>query len=224
MTTAAVHYSASVMCANLGRLEEDFLALERAGCHELHFDVMDGLFVPNITLGSDFIHMAKKVCKLPCAAHLMISKPELYIERYAKAGADTISVHIETCRHAHRTLAQIRDAGASPGIAINPATPLSQIDYLLESVDRVMVMTVDPGYAGQKIVPNAFEKVEQLKQILVSNCLKVDIEVDGNINLPNAKHLVSAGANILVLGTSSIFTGAPTEQALRDFDSRLHAN
>ena len=219
---STVQYSASVMCANLGRLEHDLQELESAGCHELHFDVMDGSFVPNITLGFDFIRAAKACCSIPCAAHLMIVKPERYIERFVEAGCSTITVHAETCPHAHRTLAQIRSAGAAPGIALNPATPLSKIEYLLEDVDRVMLMTVDPGYAGQKIFTNAFEKVKQLKQILVSRCLKTGIEVDGNINLPNARRLVECGANILVLGTSSVFTGGSVADALRAFDRDLH--
>jgi len=216
-----VRYSASVMCANLGRLEEDLQALERAGCHELHFDVMDGNFVPNITLGFDFIRSAKRCCSVPCAAHLMIVHPERYIERFVEAGCSTITVHEETCPHANRTLSQIRATGASPGIALNPATPLSKIEYLLDDADRVMLMTVDPGYAGQKILPNAFGKVEQLKQILVSRRLKTAIEVDGNINVENARRLVDCGADILVLGTSSVFTGGPVGESLHEFDRQL---
>ncbi len=198
-------YAASVMCANLARLEDDLKALEAAGCDELHFDIMDGLFVPNFTLGVDFIKAAKGVCGLPCHAHLMITKPECYIERFVDAGCDVVSVHVETCPHAHRTLDQIRAAGASPAIAINPATPLTKLDFLLDHVDRIMVMTVDPGYAGQRIIPGAFERVKILKENVEYRERRIDIEVDGNIDVHNAAVLANMGACIFVMGTSSIF-------------------
>lgn len=195
------------MCANLARLEDDLRALERAGCDELHFDIMDGRFVPNFTLGFDFIKAARRVCALPCHAHLMITKPENYIERFVEAGCSAVTVHVEACVHAHRTLAQIRAAGASPGIALNPATPLTKLDFLFEYVDRVLVMTVDPGYAGQKIIPSAFERVRILHENIVYRERAIAIEVDGNINARNAAALANAGARIFVLGTSSIFKG-----------------
>jgi ribulose-phosphate 3-epimerase len=157
-------YAASVMCANLLRLEDDLKALEEAGCHELHFDIMDGVFVPNITLGFDLIKAVHKASSLPCSAHLMIVRPERYVQRFVEAGCASVTVHVEATLHAQRLLTQIREAGASPGIAINPATPLTKLEYLLDYVDRVLVMTVDPGYAGQKIIPNAFERVRILRE------------------------------------------------------------
>ena len=199
--------SASVMCANLARLEEDLQALEAAGVDELHFDIMDGNFVPNYTLGFDVIKAAKGCCNIHCNAHLMIERPERYIERFVEAGCDSLSVHVESSTHIHRVLHQIRDAGASPGIAINPATPLTALQYLLSSVDRVLVMTVDPGYAGQKIIPNAFERVRILRENIRYYEHRAKIEVDGNIDVTNAAKLVHFGAEILVLGTSSIFKG-----------------
>jgi ribulose-phosphate 3-epimerase len=204
---STLKYSASVMCANLARLEDDLRALEQAGCDELHFDIMDGQFVPNFTLGFDFIKAARRVCGLPCHAHLMITKPEDYIERFVDAGCNAVTVHVETCVHAHRTLAQVRAAGASPGIALNPATPLTKLDFLLDHVDRVLVMTVDPGYAGQKLIPNAFERVRILRDNINYRERAIAIEVDGNINARNAALLANAGATVFVLGTSSIFKG-----------------
>lgn len=210
-------WSASLMCAPLGRLEETITALEAAGCHELHFDVMDGLFVPNFTLGSDFVSMAKSICSMQCDAHLMITNPDDYIESFVEAGCDTISVHLETCTHIHRTLDHIRDAGASPGVAINPATPLTKLEYLLPKVDRVLLMTVDPGYAGQKMIPSAYERVRILRQNLDYANGAATIQVDGNINVRNAALLMNAGASNFVLGTSSIFKGGDVGTALPAF-------
>jgi len=213
------------MCADLGRLEEEFIALEAAGIDELHFDIMDGEFVPNFTLGSDFIKLAKSRVRTHCNAHLMVLRPERYIQRFVDAGADSISIHIEACTHPHRILAQIRDAGASPGIAINPATPLTKLDYLLPLADRVLVMTVDPGYAGQGIIRSGFERCKILNENIRYNEYSTRIEVDGNINVENAALLARAGAEIFVLGTSSIFTKERGDlgAALVNFTSAVHA-
>ena len=218
-------YAASVMCANLARLEDDLHALEEAGCDELHFDIMDGTFVPNFTLGFDFIRAARSVCSLPCHAHLMVTKPEAYIERFVEAGCSIVSVHVETCPHAHRTLDQIRAAGATPAIAINPATPLTKLEFLLDYVDRIMVMTVDPGYAGQTILPGAFERVRILKENVDYRKPSIQIEVDGNIDVNNAALLANAGAQVFVLGSSSIFKGdgLPLGQALPKFRTEVAA-
>lgn len=210
--------SASVMCADLLHLEDDLKALEAAGCDELHFDIMDGLFVPNFTLGFDMIKAARRACHLPCSAHLMITRPEDYIERFVDAGCEVVIIHVETCVHVQRALAQIRNAGASPGIALNPATPLAKLDYLVDFVDRVLVMTVDPGYAGQRILPGAYDRVRILKEVIDYRAPKVKIEVDGNIDVRNAALLSKAGAEIFVLGSSSIFTrDKDLRTALRQF-------
>ncbi|GMV99465.1 MAG: ribulose-phosphate 3-epimerase [Candidatus Hydrogenedentota bacterium] len=221
LTNSRLKYSASVMCANLARLEDDLKALEKAGCDELHFDIMDGVFVPNLTLGFDVIKAAKRVCGLPCNAHLMIVRPEPYIERFVEAGCDSITVHVETSVHANRTLSHIRKAGASPGIAINPGTPLTKLDYLLDTADRVLVMTVDPGYAGQTIIPNAFERVRILSENIRYRELRTAIEVDGNINLENAALLARMGASIFVCGTSSVFTGRDPGASLMAFREQV---
>jgi ribulose-phosphate 3-epimerase len=209
------------MCANLARLEDDLKALEAAGCDELHFDIMDGLFVPNFTLGFDFIKAAKKCCALPCNGHLMVTHPEDYIERFIEAGCNSVTVHVESCSQVHRQLMRIRELGASPGIGVNPATPLTRLEYVLDRVDRVMVMTVDPGYAGQKIIPGAFDRVRILRENIDYRKLPVVIEVDGNINVHNAAMLSRAGADMFVLGTSSIFTGAPLGEALARFKAAV---
>lgn len=209
--------SASVMCANLARLEDDLKALEAVGCDELHFDIMDGLFVPNFTLGFDFIKAARSCCNIPCSAHLMITHPEDYVDRFIEAGCASVTVHVESCQHPHRVLARIRDAGASPGIGINPATPLTKLDYLLDYVDRVMLMTVEPGYAGQTILPGAFDRVRIVHENLAYRELRAKIEVDGNISVRNAALLSRAGAEIFVLGTAAIFKGGELGEALSRF-------
>lgn len=214
-------WSASVMCADLGRLQEEFQALEAAGCYELHFDIMDGHFVPNLTFGPDFVRLAKRCCGLPCDVHLMITNAGRYIARFIDAGADSISVHIETCTHVHRTLRAIREGGASPGVAICPATPLTKLEYSLPFIDRVMMMTVDPGYAGQVIIPSAFERVKIVRENLNYHEIDACIQVDGNINATNAARLFAYGANVFVLGSSSIFDGRDVGQALAEFSAAV---
>lgn len=205
------------MCADFLHLEDDLQALEEAGCDELHFDIMDGMFVPNFTLGVDFVKAAVRACKLPCSAHLMVTRPEDYIERFVDAGCRTVTIHLETCTHAHAALTRVRKAGASAGIALNPATPLTKLDYLLDMVDRVMLMTVDPGYAGQRILPGAFDRVRILREVLSYRESRAKIEVDGNIDIRNAALLSKAGAEIFVLGSSSIFKGGNLGEALHEF-------
>jgi ribulose-phosphate 3-epimerase len=214
--------SASVMCANLGRLEEAFQQLEAAGCYGLHFEIMDGLFAPHLTVGFDFIKLAKKVCALPCTAHLMISRPERYIDRFVEAGADTVTVHVESCVHAHRALMQIKDAGASPGIAVNPATPLTKLTYLLPLAERVVVMTTDPGHSDQPLIASAFERVKILRENLDYQRRACSIQVAGNINVKNGAVLVNMGADHLVLGTAGISNGGDLSANYRAFCDDIH--
>jgi ribulose-phosphate 3-epimerase len=214
-------YAASVACANLARLAGDLEALEAAGCTELHFDVMDGLFAPDFTLGSDFVRVAKRCCSMPCAVHLMIVHPERHVGRFVQAGCDTLSVHVEACVHPHRVLTRIREAGVSAGIALNPATPLTKLDYLLEQVDRVIVMTVEPGSTNQEIGHSALDRVRILRENVNYRELTAKIEVDGNVTVRSAAVLANAGADMFVLGTPSLFNGADLKEALQAFNAAV---
>ncbi len=218
-----VKFSASVMCLDLGNLEREFKVLEGIGIDELHFDIMDGCFVPNITLGFDFIKLAKQITSLPCWAHLMVNRPERYLKRLADLKCSGVFIHLEACLHPHRVLNQIRELGMKPGIAINPITPLVELEYLLPSTERVLIMGVEPGYAGQKILPQTFERVKILSQKIRYEEMPIEIEVDGNINPVNSAKLIRMGANILVLGSSSIFFGFPRnyEESFPQFKEEL---
>ena len=200
-----IKVSTSMMCADFLRIGEVVKELEAAKADYLHFDIMDGQFVPNITLGPDMMKAIKKVTDIPFDTHLMIYEPEKYVERFIEAGSDLVVIHTEACRHLHRTINLIKSRGALAGIAINPATSLSALDYLLEDIFMVLIMAVDPGYAGQKMIPNAIRKIEQLKKRIDKAGLDAHIQVDGNVSFENAPKMVAAGADILVAGTSSVF-------------------
>ncbi len=201
----ALKISASLMCADLARLAEEVRELEAAGVDWLHFDIMDAHFVPNLTFGPDVVRALRPLTALPFDVHLMIEEPIDYLERFAEAGADIIVVHVEACRHVQRTLARIRDLGATPGAALNPATPLSALDHILDDVDIVLVMTVNPGFAGQKIVPATIPKVRALAERLRAEGREIAIEVDGNVTPENGRALAEAGATVFVGGTGSVF-------------------
>jgi len=197
--------SASVMCADFLHLEEVIRELESAKVDFLHFDIMDGQFVPNFTLGPDILKSMRGATDIPFDTHLMVYDPERYVESFAEAGSDIIVVHVEACRHLHRTIDLIKKNGAMAGVAINPATPLPTLDYVLEEVYMVLVMAVDPGFAGQKMLPCSIRKISELKDKIKSAGLDVHIQVDGNVSFENAPRMVSAGGDMLVAGTSSIF-------------------
>ena len=199
--------AASVLHADLLHLEDDFKALEAAGCSELHFDIMDGQFAPDFALSSHFVAAAKRACSLPCIVHLMVSQPEAHIQRLVDAGSDGIVVHTEASNHIQGLLARIRKAGVFPGIAINPATSLTRIDYLLDYVDRVLVMAVEPGCPKQHLIPNTFERVRILRENIVYRKLGVKLEVKGDLNPLNTARLIKAGAEIVVLDHSNLFDG-----------------
>jgi ribulose-phosphate 3-epimerase len=205
----------SILSADFGRLAEEVKALEAAGADWVHVDVMDGRFVPNITIGPLVVEAVRRATKLPLDVHLMIVEPEKYIGDFAKAGATTITVHQETCPHLHRTLQQIRAAGARPSVVLNPSTPLVTIEEVLGEVDQVLLMSVNPGFGGQAFIPATVEKVRRLRAMLDERGLaKVDIEVDGGINPETAKAVVTAGANVLVAG-NAIFKAPDYKAAIQ---------
>jgi len=197
--------SASLACADWLHLERDLQAIEEAGVEMIHIDIMDGTFVPNFALNMDVMRAVRKVCALPLDVHLMIESPERYLARFIEVGATYLTVHQEATRHLQRVLGEIRALGARAGVALNPATPLNVLDYVLEDLDLLLIMTVNPGFSGQKLVPAMLRKVAEARAMVKARGLEMDIEVDGNVSFEAAPHMVQAGANILVGGTSSLF-------------------
>jgi ribulose-phosphate 3-epimerase len=205
-----IKLSASVICADLADLASQVKQLEEAGVDMLHFDAMDGHFVPNLGLGPVVIEWVRKVTSLPFEAHLMIANPEQYIERFVAAGSQIVAIHAETVGDFRQIASRLRTLGASPAIAINPQTPVDQIEPFLDAVSQVLVMTVQPGFAGQPLVREALAKIGQIREIIEKRRLGIEIATDGNVSFQNAPAMVAAGANILVCGTSSIFSAGMT--------------
>ena len=205
----------SILSADFSRLGEDLSLAERNGITMLHIDVMDGMFVPSISLGFPVIESIRKKINMVFDVHLMIKEPERYVERFAESGADMITVHAEACLHLHRTIGQIRQLGVKCGVALNPATPLSVLDYVLEDVDMVLLMTVNPGFGGQSFIPAMYEKIKTLRKQITEKGLNTDIEVDGGIKASNAERALRAGANVLVAG-SAVFD-VDIEKKIKEF-------
>lgn len=206
-----VEIAPSILSADFTRLGEQIQIVERAGASIIHVDVMDGHFVPNITLGPFIVDWVRRATSLPIDTHLMIENPDQFIEAFAKAGANMISVHPEATYHLHRTIHYIREAGCRAGVVLNPATPIVMIEEVLDLVDYVLIMSVNPGFGGQQFIPSSLEKVRRLRDILRDRSLPVKIEIDGGIGPKNTAEVVAAGAEILVAG-SAIF-GAPDPTA-----------
>ena len=206
--------SPSILSADFSRLGEQIRELDEAGAQYVHIDVMDGSFVPSISFGLPVIKSIRGCTDRIFDVHLMIEEPGRYIDEFAEAGADLITVHAESCRHLDRTIEKIKEKGLLAGVALNPATPVSAISCVLEKVDMVLIMTVNPGFGGQKLIPYTVEKVRELRKIVDEQGLKTDIEVDGGVNLSNVGELMDAGANIIVAG-SAVFSGDVTENTIR---------
>ncbi len=192
----------SILSATFTRLGEEIAAVEDAGADWLHVDVMDGRFVPNITIGPPVVKAIRKVTSLPLDCHLMIVEPERYVDAFAEAGADTITIHVEACTHLHRTLVHIRSLGKRAGVTMNPSTSEESIRYVLDVCDQVLVMSVNPGFGGQSMIPSALRKVEAIRKMIDDSGLPIDLEIDGGINPVTAKQAISAGAHVLVAGSA----------------------
>ncbi|MFO0576736.1 MAG: ribulose-phosphate 3-epimerase [Polyangia bacterium] len=215
-----IRIAPSILSADFGRLAAEVEAITAAGADQIHVDVMDGHFVPNLTIGPMVVKALRKATRLPLDVHLMIERPELWVEEYARAGADILYVHPEACVHLHRVLQQIRAAGKQPAVAINPSTPLSCLEWILEDITAILVMSVNPGFGGQSFIPQVLRKIEELRDLLRVRRLsqQVTIAVDGGIKLDNIAEVARAGATTFISGSGIFETKsyAETIAAMKD--------
>jgi ribulose-phosphate 3-epimerase len=218
----AVRMAPSILSADLGRLAEEVREVERGGADWIHVDVMDGRFVPNITLGPVVVGAVRRATELPLDVHLMIVEPEKYVQAFADAGADIISVHVEASTHLQRTLAEIRRLGKRAGVVLNPHTPEGSIRYVLDDVDLILVMSVNPGFGGQEFLESTLPKVAALRQMIDRAGLSIELEVDGGVSKRTARRVVEAGARVLVAG-SAIFGQPDRAQAIAEIRSAAAA-
>jgi ribulose-phosphate 3-epimerase len=211
----------SILSADFACLGDQVREAEQGGADRIQVDVMDGHYVPNITVGPLVIEAIRPYCSIPIEAHLMIERPELYIPEFARAGADYIIVHAETCPHLHRTIQQIRDAGKGVGVAINPSTPIAHLEEVIEYIDIALIMTVNPGFGGQDFIYSMLPKLRRLRDMLDARGLDVDIEVDGGIGLDTIAAAVEAGANLLVAGSAVYGRPESVAEAINDLRSAI---
>jgi ribulose-phosphate 3-epimerase len=208
----------SVLAADFTRLAEEFAMVNESLADWFHLDVMDGRFVPNITFGMFVVEAMKKMAEKPLDVHLMIVEPERYVDDFRKAGADVISVHYEACPHLHRVVHQIKESGAKAGVALNPHTPVSVLEDLIEDIDLVCMMSVNPGFGGQKFIYQTLPKVRKLREMIIAHNASTLIEIDGGVGLQNAESLLQAGADVLVAG-NSVFKSKDPKETIRQLKS-----
>jgi ribulose-phosphate 3-epimerase len=215
-----------MMCADISRIPETLSAFKEAGVEWLHIDIMDGSFVPNIQLGVDFVRQLRELSDIPLDIHLMTYEPENKVKWLDPRPGEYVSIHYEATPHPQRVLAEIRDTGARPMIALNPATPIDVIEYLANDIDAVLIMTVNPGYAGQKLIPSTLDKISKMRDFL-NRLGRADakIEIDGNVSAANGRKMVARGADILVIGSSAIFTKDDSlKNSLSKFKDELYSD
>jgi ribulose-phosphate 3-epimerase len=204
----------SVLSANFSNLQDQISAVEKGGADWIHLDIMDGHFVPNITFGPVVVRAIRKCTKLPLDAHLMIESPDRYLENFREAGVNRLTVHVEACTHLHRTIQKIKELGMNAGVSLNPATHASSIAEILPFVDQILVMTVNPGFGGQKFIESTLKKIEKISSMIGQLEGNIELEVDGGVDTKNAHHLVDAGVTVLVAG-NSIFSQKNISQAVK---------
>jgi ribulose-phosphate 3-epimerase len=211
----------SILSADFARLGEEIRAVEAAGADWIHVDVMDGHFVPNITFGPVMVEAARRVTRLPLDVHLMITDPDRFIPDFARAGASSISVHVETCTHLHRTVHLIRDSGAKPGAVLNPATPVEALEWIIADVDFVLLMGVNPGFGGQAFIPGTLDKLRAVRRLIAARGLQTLIEVDGGVSARTIGGMAAAGADVFVAG-SAIFGSGDYPAAIRSLKEPIN--
>lgn len=217
-----VRLAPSILSADFAALGAAVLAVERGGADMLHLDVMDGHFVPNLTIGPAIVQAVRRVSSLPLDVHLMVSEPDRYLDAFAEAGADVMSVHLEVLPHLHRTISAVRDLGCKVGAAINPSTPPGALEEVARELDVVLVMTVNPGFGGQSFIPGSESKIQRVRELLIRTGSRAEIEVDGGIDGTNIASVVAAGASVIVAG-ASIFATPDPETATRELRALIAA-
>lgn len=211
-----IHLSPSILAADFANLERDVRKVEKAGATFIHVDVMDGHFVPNITLGAPIAKALRKHIEGVMDVHLMISNPDAFLEDFKDAGADIVTVHLEACTHIHRTIQKIKELGMKAGVSLNPGTPVSLIEDIIEDVDMVLIMSVNPGFGGQKFIPYSLTKIKQVSEMAKARNKEILIQVDGGVDLTNVGEVIEAGANVIVAG-SAVFNAPDMDQRVADF-------